>query len=98
MSLLERQFGRQLLQIPVSVSLRKHCLLFSTKNPSTIQRMPWPMDEDAVRPEQAAPVGYDTWIVNDEDFAWMVEPDGMIIQSLPLEAMLDAYSQSPSST
>jgi RAB6A-GEF complex partner protein 1 len=65
------------LTVPASVSPRKRYLLFSTKNPSTIQRMPWPMDDEVMDSEELLQTSYDTWIVNDEDFAWMVEPDGM---------------------
>ncbi|KAF9015469.1 RIC1-domain-containing protein [Cyathus striatus] len=50
--------------------------MFSTKNPPTIQRMPWPAGEaeDSERPVKP-PMAYDTWILNEEDFPWIVEPD-----------------------
>ena len=49
--------------------------MFSTQDPPTIQQMPWPAVED--EDEVARPaVSYDTWLLNELDFTWLVEPDG----------------------
>lgn len=61
----------------VSVSPRRFYLLFSTKNPSTIQRVPWPSDKENDSVEsRRRPLGYDTWLLNSEDFSWFIDPDG----------------------
>lgn len=64
----------------LSISPRKSHLLFSTRNPSTIQRMPWPMDEDLPNTERPVALGYDTWLINEEDFPWLVEPDVSVVE------------------
>lgn len=58
-----------------SVSARKRHVMFSTRDPPTIQRMPWPIGEDDDMTD-VTPASYDTWILNDIDFAWLVESDG----------------------
>jgi len=65
-----------------SVSPRKTHVLFSTKDPPTIQRMPWPAseDEDSTQPHYS----YDTWLLNDLDFAWLVDADGAWSADYPL--------------
>ncbi|KAJ7630516.1 RIC1-domain-containing protein [Roridomyces roridus] len=50
----------------ICVSPRKQYILFSTKNPPAIQRIPWPEVEE--EDEEA-------WIFNDHDFDFFVEPD-----------------------
>ncbi|TFK36804.1 RIC1-domain-containing protein [Crucibulum laeve] len=55
----------------LSVSPRKRHLLFSTKDPPSIQRMPWPSDDEG--DSEAHLVGYDTWLFNSADFSWLVE-------------------------
>lgn len=60
----------------LSVSPRRHYLLFSTKNPSTIQRVPWPSDKENDSVEsRRRPLGYDTWLLNGEDFSWFIDSD-----------------------
>ncbi|KAF9056469.1 RIC1-domain-containing protein [Panaeolus papilionaceus] len=58
----------------LSVSARKRHVMFSTRDPPTIQRMPWPIGEDDDMTD-VTPASYDTWILNDIDFAWLVESD-----------------------
>ena len=65
-----------------SVSPRRHYLLFSTKNPSTIQKMPWPVDEEFLDYERPVQSEYGTWIVNEEDFDWLVESEGEAVNDL----------------
>lgn len=60
----------------LSVSPRRYYLLFSTKNPSTIQRVPWPSDKENDSVESTRrPLGYDTWLLNSEDFLWFIDSD-----------------------
>lgn len=66
---------------PFSVSPRKHYILFSTKNPPAVQRIPWPEIEEedgAVDGEPKTQFGsYETWIFNDHDFEFFVDSDGV---------------------
>ncbi|RDB29503.1 RAB6A-GEF complex partner protein 1 [Hypsizygus marmoreus] len=70
----------------LSVSPRRYHLFFSTKNPPTIQRIPWPEgDEDAAQVEgrkRRQQVGYDTWVLNEHDFSWFVDTDVSVTQIL----------------
>lgn len=66
-----------------SVSPRKTHLIFTTSNPPTIQRMPWPQDEEGPSAQQRA-CTYDTWILNEDDFGWLKEPDGDATPPFPL--------------
>ncbi|KAF9455011.1 RIC1-domain-containing protein [Macrolepiota fuliginosa MF-IS2] len=67
----------------LGVSPRKTHLMFTTNNPPTIQRMPWPPDEEAAQAQQP----YDTWILNEDDFSWMKEPDAGISQIIHARTM-----------
>lgn len=64
----------------MSVSPRKHHLLFSTKDPPTIQRMPWPIADEDDESLSSSSLSYDTWLVNDIDFGWLVECDVFVTQ------------------
>jgi hypothetical protein len=73
----------------VSVSPRKDYILFSTRNPPAIQRIPWPtVDEetelDVTRRRRRSWTGYDTWLINEHDFPWLADADGPRIPSPPL--------------
>ena len=64
-----------------SMSPRRRHMVFSTRDPPTIQRMPWPVgeyDDDLV--EDRSTLDYDTWLLNDLDFSWLVESDGTVFQ------------------
>ena len=52
-----------------SVLPRNAYILFSTKNPSTVQRIPWPG-------AQLAEGLYATWYFNDDEFPWLMDSDG----------------------
>ncbi|KAH9937401.1 RIC1-domain-containing protein [Fomitopsis serialis] len=52
----------------LSVLPRNGYILFTTKSPSTVQRIPWPGMQSAE--DQCA-----TWYLNDEDFPWLVDSD-----------------------
>ncbi|KIY65901.1 RIC1-domain-containing protein [Cylindrobasidium torrendii FP15055 ss-10] len=58
----------------ISASPRRHYILFSTKNPAAVQRIPWPTDPDDENSESRFG-NYETWVFNDNDFHWFVEPD-----------------------
>jgi len=54
-------------------------MLFSTRNPPAVQRIPWPTRDDSDEEEtlhQKTLARYDTWLLNDEELPWLVEPDG----------------------
>jgi len=51
--------------------------MFTTHNPPTVQRMPWPQDDD-----DSKSYTYDTWILNEDDFSWLEEPEGKSILQL----------------
>ncbi|TFK76753.1 RIC1-domain-containing protein [Pluteus cervinus] len=63
----------------LSVSPRKHFILFSTKNPPVVQRIPWPLDDEGEADGAGKPKmryrGFDSWSINDEEFPWLVEPE-----------------------
>lgn len=70
----------------ICVSPRKQYILFSTKNPPAVQRIPWPEIEEedgAVDGEPKTQFGtYETWVFNDHDFDFFVDPDVTATQIL----------------
>lgn len=64
----------------LSVSPRRDYILFSTKSPPTVQRIPWP----AVHHEEDEDLGihkaneslYDTWVLSEDTFPWLVDNNG----------------------
>ncbi|OCH96704.1 RIC1-domain-containing protein [Obba rivulosa] len=68
----------------LSVSPRKDYIVFSTSSPPAVQRVPWPnvVDGDTQAPDQHVWAGYDSWIINDEEFPWLVDADVQISQIL----------------
>lgn len=63
----------------ISVSPRKQYVLFSSRSPPSIQRIPWPVrtdSEDEDETQKKVWAGYDTWVLNEDEFSWLVEPDG----------------------
>ncbi|KAI0724240.1 RIC1-domain-containing protein [Cerioporus squamosus] len=61
----------------LSVSPRKDYILFSTGSPPSIQRVPWP---DVSGEDRHARGGYDTWVVSEEEFPWLVDADVSVVQ------------------
>lgn len=61
-----------------SVSPRNRYIIYSTKVPPSVQRVPWPVVQD----EGEAPTPnknddyYNTWVLNDEEMPWLVDSDG----------------------
>ncbi|KIY51327.1 RIC1-domain-containing protein [Fistulina hepatica ATCC 64428] len=79
----------------LSVSPRKNHILFTTKSPPAVQRIPWPSPEeddqisrkevlhnDNEDEERRIHIGYQTWIFNDDDFDWFVESDVTVVKVL----------------
>ncbi|KAF8490724.1 RIC1-domain-containing protein [Gautieria morchelliformis] len=65
----------------LSVSPRSNHILFSTKSPPAVQRIPWPSnqeedeDEDGPGVKRKKWLGHDTWVLNDLDFPWLRTPN-----------------------
>lgn len=57
--------------IVVSVSPRRQGMFFSTKTPPSIQKIPWPDDDNDDDPNL-----YAGWIFNEHDFEWFVDSEG----------------------
>ncbi|KAH9486681.1 Guanine nucleotide exchange factor subunit Rich [Psilocybe cubensis] len=74
-----------------SVSPRKQHMSFSTRDPPTIQSMPWPTveldEDDDASIEQNIPLDYNTWLLNDLDFSWLVEPDVYVTEIIHAKVM-----------
>jgi len=54
-------------------------MLFSTSSPPAIQRIPWPAYDDSDSGECSVKrkfVGYSTWVINEQELPWLVDPDG----------------------
>ncbi|KAI8995415.1 RIC1-domain-containing protein [Trametes punicea] len=61
----------------LGVSPRKEYILFSTSKPPAVQRVPWP---DAAKGSENGTGGYDTWVVNEEELPWLIDPDVTVCQ------------------
>ncbi|TRM65979.1 RIC1-domain-containing protein [Schizophyllum amplum] len=64
----------------LSLSPRKNYILFSTRDPPAVQRIPWPEDEETDSLDEDAgdrriQIGYETWVFKENDFEWFVDPD-----------------------
>ena len=64
-----------------SVSPRRRYIMFSTRNPPAVQRMPWPSiddddSDDEVEPQRRSMTGHETWILNDQDLPWLEDANG----------------------
>jgi hypothetical protein len=74
-----------------SVSPRSDHILFSTKNPPAVQRIPWPSneeeDENGPGVRRKKWLGHDTWVLNDHDFPWLRAPNGNLRLRRPNRAM-----------
>ncbi|KDQ54856.1 hypothetical protein JAAARDRAFT_37967 [Jaapia argillacea MUCL 33604] len=70
----------------LSVSPRKHYILFSTRNPPSIQRVPYPRiqegDSSFGRQGERAYQGPSSWVLEDQDLPWMVDNDVSILKIL----------------
>jgi len=63
----------------LSVSPRNNFILFSTQGPPTVQHVPWPG-------MQHSEDDYATWILNDEEFPWLIDSDVTVSKILHLKS------------
>lgn len=61
-----------------SVSPRNYCILFSTKTPPSIQRIPWPMTDGSEPHDgnEEKEYEYDSWVLTEQSFHWLAETNG----------------------
>ncbi|EJD04265.1 RIC1-domain-containing protein [Fomitiporia mediterranea MF3/22] len=70
----------------LSVSPRRNCIMFSTKDPPSVQRIPWPtIDDDFNDGNNDAEArrtltGHDTWILNDYELPWLMNANVTVVQ------------------
>ncbi|KAI5123710.1 hypothetical protein M0805_000304 [Coniferiporia weirii] len=68
----------------LSVSPRRRYIMFSTRNPPAVQRIPWPSTEDEFEDEDGEDrrtlSGHDTWILNDYEMPWLVNSNVTVSQ------------------
>ncbi|KAJ7596719.1 RIC1-domain-containing protein [Mycena floridula] len=69
----------------LSFSPRRHCILFSQRNPDAIQKIPWPggpdnsLDEDEDDGSRdGRDSDYDTWSLSSRTFEWLVETEVVV--------------------
>ncbi|KAI9444961.1 RIC1-domain-containing protein [Lactarius indigo] len=69
----------------LSVSPRKHYILFSTRNPPSVQRIPWPVtnESDSRDEEENRGYGYENWTLSDhsDHFHWLVDSNDSVAVS-----------------
>ncbi|KAF8349800.1 RIC1-domain-containing protein [Amanita rubescens] len=67
----------------LSVSPRKHHIVFSTKNPASVQKIPWPSDDSDDQDDSASmylrQIGNENWLLEGDEFPWLVEPDVSVV-------------------
>ncbi|KAL4069425.1 RIC1-domain-containing protein [Scleroderma citrinum] len=84
-----RTEGRVLSILPC-----KHHLLFSTSSPPAVQRIPWPAYDDSDSSDHSAKkpfVGYNTWMLNEQEFPWLVDPDVTVTKILQPAPGVEAW-------
>ena len=63
--------------------------MFSTRDPPSVQRIPWPTvdqdfnDEVSEAEYRRTLSGHDTWILNDNELPWLISPNGMLLIKVP---------------
>ncbi|KAK7058364.1 WD40 repeat protein [Paramarasmius palmivorus] len=65
----------------VSLSPRRQYILFSTRNPPAVQRIPWPSEEDSEREYDPEPINHHvhgSWLLEEEDFSWLIETEVVV--------------------
>ncbi|EIW86459.1 RIC1-domain-containing protein [Coniophora puteana RWD-64-598 SS2] len=74
------------------VSPRKHYLVFSTRSPPAVQRIPWPIyDENGEEDANHAIQGYGTWVLAEQDLSWLVEPEITISKLRHISGDVEAW-------
>lgn len=77
----------------LSVSPRRNYIVFSTRSPAAVQRIPWPQmhnqtaessDEDLHAKNTNKPLwsGHDTWVLDDLESPFLIDPDGVLFYRL----------------
>ncbi|KAI0004091.1 RIC1-domain-containing protein [Russula compacta] len=59
----------------LSISPRKHCIHFSTRNPPSVQRIPWPLT-DGAEPhdgDEDREYAYNSWVLTEQSFQWLID-------------------------
>jgi len=65
--------------IPIcSVSPRRQCIIYSTKRPASVERVPWPESATSQYDEQAPHHlrKHESWQLNERDYEWLLESEG----------------------
>ncbi|KAI0257303.1 RIC1-domain-containing protein [Lactifluus subvellereus] len=59
----------------LSVSPRKYYILFSTRNPSSVQRIPWPMahSSESHGGDEGRDDDYESWSLCEQNFQWLID-------------------------
>lgn len=73
----------------ISVSPRRNYLLFSTRNPRAVQRIPWPDADGEDAPGLQG--NYDSWSVDEYNFPWFDCTDGAYDQFSTISIDLTVY-------
>ncbi|KAG8833092.1 hypothetical protein FRC17_000031 [Serendipita sp. 399] len=63
----------------IRLSPRTSFLLFSTRNPAAVQRMPWPQDEGAVDQNW---LGHETWTLESQSFPWIQSTEDIVLRRI----------------
>jgi hypothetical protein len=73
-----------------SVSPRKYCIFFSTRNPPSIQRIPWPMTDGSELHDgdEDKEYEYDSWVLTEQSFPWLVDANGQCLQMLSRQSFV----------
>ncbi|KAI0308050.1 RIC1-domain-containing protein [Multifurca ochricompacta] len=69
----------------LSVSPRQHYILFSTRTPPSIQRIPWPTTHEPGyhdSGDENSDHSYESWILNEHDFQWLVDANVGVLNIL----------------
>ena len=67
----------RILHVVSSVSPRRYYILFSTRNPPSVQRIPWPVTDESDLHDDGG-YGYESWTLSDhsDHFQWLVDTNG----------------------
>ncbi|KAF9270574.1 RIC1-domain-containing protein [Marasmius fiardii PR-910] len=69
----------------VSLSPREDYILFSTRTPPAVQRIPWPSDDDEGLEDETETARrrhrfnqYDNWVINERGFDWLIDSEAVV--------------------
>ncbi|KIL71832.1 hypothetical protein M378DRAFT_155455 [Amanita muscaria Koide BX008] len=67
----------------LSISPRRRHIILSTKNPASVQQIPWPSydsdDQDDTASVYRRQMGTETWLLDDDDFPWLIESEVFVV-------------------